>query len=278
LLKELEAQQTAGLLKFSVVIADNDASQSAKETVAEFSAKSSFSITYCMETEQNIALARNRALSPATGDYIAFIDDDEFPIKDWLATLFRACEKYGADGVLGPVNPYFEIEPPRWVKTGKFFDRPSHQTGFFIDWTEGRTGNVLFKRSLLEGISEPFRPMFGSGGEDRDFFRRMIDKGHKFVWCDEAVAYEIVPPVRWSRTFMLRRALLRGKMALNHRRGILDLCKSAVAVPGYALALPLMLLMGQHHGMKCLIRGCDHAGKLLALFGINPIREKYVVQ
>jgi hypothetical protein len=107
---------------------------------------------------------------------------------------------------------------------------------------------------------------------------RMIKKGHAFVWCDEAVAYEVVPPVRWKRSFMLRRALLRGKMALNQHSGMGDLVKSFLAVIGYALALPVLLVLGQHLAMKYLIRTCDHAGKLLAFVGLNPIREKYVLE
>jgi succinoglycan biosynthesis protein ExoM len=278
LLKELEAQETGGVFSLSIVVADNDGSQSAKAVVEAFGRSSSTPIIYCTEPEQNIALARNKALAQAAGEFIAFIDDDEFPANDWLLHLFKTCEKYGVAGVLGPVKPYFEVEPPSWIKAGKFFERPSHMTGFSIEWTEGRTGNVLFKREILCGTIEPFRAQFGSGGEDRDFFKRMIEKGNAFVWCDEAIAYEVVPPTRWSRSFMLRRALLRGKMALHQRRGMFDLAKSACAVAGYGVALPFMLLIGHHRGMKCLIRLCDHAGKLLAVFGINPIREKYVIQ
>jgi glycosyltransferase involved in cell wall biosynthesis len=275
LLKRLAAQETGGLFSYSVVIADNDASQSARE-VATRSAEAFESLHYCVEPEQNIALARNRAIAQADSDYVAFIDDDEFPVKDWLLTLFRAGKAFGADGVLGPVEPFFDVEPPAWVKAGRFFDRPRHETGFFIDWTEGRTGNLLFRRGILRDVAEPFRREFGSGGEDRDFFRRMIGLGKAFVWCDEAIAYEVVPPARWSRSVMLRRALLRGKMSLQHKREGADILKSLVAVGAYGLALPVMCVLGHHHVMKSLIRTCDHAGKLLAVMGIDPVREKYV--
>jgi hypothetical protein len=102
--------------------------------------------------------------------------------------------------------------------------------------------------------------------------------GHSFVWCNEAVAYEWVPSLRWKRSFMVRRALLRGKMALSHRRGLGDLVKSLLAVVGYTLALPVFLVMGHHLFMKYLIKACDHAGKLLAFANINPVREKYVTE
>jgi hypothetical protein len=107
----------------------------------------------------------------------------------------------------------------------------------------------------------------------------MIEAGHVFVWCDEAVAYESVPPVRCTRSFMLRRALLRGKMSLNHRSiGLKGVLISAAAVPIYSITLPFLLLSGQHHFMNFLIKICDHAGRLMAFLGINPVRESYVVE
>src|SRR5205085_902502 len=102
-----------------------------------------------------------------------------------------------------------------WVVKGNFYDRASYPTGFVIDWKKGRTGNVLLKRHLFDADTPPFRPEFVTG-EDQDFFGRMIDKGYVFIWCHEALAYETVPPIRWKRTFMLRRALLQGATSLVH--------------------------------------------------------------
>jgi succinoglycan biosynthesis protein ExoM len=276
LLQALGCQKTTGLFTYSIVVADNDASQSGKEVVSQFAMKCPIQLTYCVEPEQNIALARNMALANAKGDFIAFIDDDEFPAEDWLSSLFQTCEKHAVAGVLGPVIPYFEKRPPAWVERGGFYDRPTHPTGFKIDWTEGRTGNLLFRREILNKTGPVFLPEFGGGGEDRNFFKRMTNCGRVFIWCNEAVAYELVRPNRWSRKFMLRRALLRGKMALNRNAGMADLAKSLAAIVGYTLALPVLLVMGQHFFMKYLIKICDHAGKLLAFVGLNPIREKYI--
>jgi succinoglycan biosynthesis protein ExoM len=278
LLHNLGGQQTGGLFTYSIVIADNDFAQSSQKVVLEFQSASSLDIGYCVEPEQNIALARNQALANAKGDYVAFIDDDELPVSDWLLKLLQTCQTHKVDGVLGPVLPQFETNPPAWVTRGRFYERPTHATGFTIDWTEGRTGNLLLRRAMLDGIEPVFRPEFGSGGEDRNFFRRMIDAGRVFVWCNEAEVYERVPALRWKRSFMIRRALLRGKMALNHQRGLANLTKSFLAVMGYTLALPIFFVLGQHLFMKYLIKTCDHAGMIAAFAKVNLIREKYVTE
>ena len=278
LLSELRVQDTAGLFTYSIVIADNDELQSAEAVTLDFAAESHIEIRYCVEPRQNIALARNKAVENARGDFLAFIDDDEFPGKRWLLTLFKACNDYDADGVLGPVRPYFDKDPPKWVVKGKFYERPTYRTGLVIDWRKGRTGNVLLRRRIFAPGGQAFRPSFLTG-EDQDFFRRMIEKGHSFIWCNEAVAYEVVPPIRWKRTFLLRRALLRGAVSVVHPAfGPRQIAKSVIAVPVYAAALPFALVLGHHRFMTLLVKLTDHLGKLLSLLGINPIRESYVTE
>jgi len=276
LLRELEQQETDGQFSYSIVISDNDRLKSAEGVVAEFAASSNIPITYAVVPEQNIALARNKAVACADGDFVAFIDDDELPIKRWLVTLYAAFNGYQVEGVLGPVKRHFVEPPPKWVIDSKFYNRKNHPTGTAVHWKEGRTGNVLLKRSILAGMETVFRPEF-RGGEDTDFFNRVIDKGCKFIWCDEAVAYEVIASTRWDRAFLLKRALLRGSNAIKYQGfGARDVAKSVVAVPIYVLGLPFALILGQHRFMDLAVRLCDHLGKLLAVVGINPIKDHYV--
>jgi succinoglycan biosynthesis protein ExoM len=276
LLSELVKQNTGDSFTYSIVIADNDELRSAEPLVSEFAANSNIAVKYCVEPRQGIALARNKAVQNTTGDFVAFIDDDEVPMRDWLQLLFAACQKYGVDGVLGPVKPSFGDGVPRWIVRGRFFDRPSYETGHVLVPKQTRTGNVLLKGDTLRGTDLPFRPEFRSG-EDVDFFRRAIEDGRVFIWCNEAEVYEAVPPTRWKRMYLLRRALLRGaSAALRPSVGVRDVVKSVLAVSIYAVALPFAALLGQHRFMSLMVRLCDHLGKLLALVGMNPISEQYI--
>jgi succinoglycan biosynthesis protein ExoM len=278
LFERVGAQETEGRFTFSLVIADNDDKRSAEATVAELAASCPVAVRYCVEPRQNIALARNKLVENSEGDFIAFIDDDEFPEAGWLLNLFMICQQYQSAGVLGPVRRHFDIAPPKWVSEGSFYTREEHPTGFVMGWHESRTGNLLFRRALVENEEMPFRPEFRAG-EDQDFFRRKMEQGEKFIWCNEAVVYEVVPPSRWDRTVMLKRALLRGATAVLHPTfGAKEVIKSLVAVPLYIMALPFVLLLGQHRFMNLLIRLFDHLGKLLALVHLNPIREQYVTE
>lgn len=275
LLTALSRQDAKGLFSFSIVIGDNDDQQSAKELVLSFATRSSIDITYCVEPRRSISYARNKTLEHARGDAIAFIDDDEFPPEDWLFCLLKACNDYGAAGAFGPVRPHFDMEPPTWLIRGRFCERPAHHTGFVMPWTECRTGNVLIYRRIIEGIGTVFRPEFAAGASDIDLFRRLIDSGHTFIWCNEAPVYEVVSPNRWRVSFMIKRALLRGRISLLHPEGRwLNSLKALLAVPTYTFALPILLLAGRHYFIQYLVKLCDHAGRLLALVGLNPVRER----
>lgn len=275
LLKGLERQNTEDLFTLSVVVSDNDPVQSAREVVDQFLSTARLQVTYCFEPEPNIALARNKALENATGDFVAFIDDDEFPVDDWLWNLFKTLALHGVEGVLGPVKPYFELEPPPWVKDGKFFERPTYPTGYKLNYTETRTGNVLFARKILEGLDLPFRPQFDTAGEDIDFFRRMMEKGYKFVWCEEGFVFEVVPADRCNRKYLLKRALLRGSNFSKHpSHRLANAVRSLVAVPCYTVALPVLAIFGQHVFLKYLIKLFDHVSRLFAYLGVRLVTKR----
>ncbi len=211
LLVELSRQETQGLFTFSVIGVDNDENYSAKNMVRELGPVLPLEIIYDTEPRRSISHARNKTLEHVKGDFIAFIDDDEFPGADWLLNLFQTCNQFGVAGVLGPVRPHFDDKAPAWVRKSGLYNRPEHPTGFAMTWPECRAGNVLIRKQILHGIDPVFRLEFGSGSEDVDFFRRMMAAGHGFVWCNEAAVYEVVPPQRWKRSVLIKRALQRGR-------------------------------------------------------------------
>ena len=276
LLKELVQQETNGLFDFSIIIVDNDATRSAEVVVTDFVKNASIQVCYYIEPRQNISLARNKAVENAHGDLIAFIDDDEIPITGWLVTLFRTLHTYGVDGVLGPTLPHIDPAAPGWLVKGRFYERPRYPTGFIIDGKKGRTGNVLIKRQVCSAEELPFRPEFRSG-EDQDFFGRMIQRGFTFIWCNEAIAYETVSPGRWKKRFLLRKAMLQGACSvLNRERRVYNCAKSLLAISVYAGASPFALIFGQQIFMQIMVKLFDHIGQLLAIIGIDPIRQAYV--
>ena len=262
---------------YSIVVADNDAGESAKNVVQEWQKRHHIEIRYEVEPEQNISRARNKAVANSTGEFIAFIDDDEFPEPTWLGDLFVACKKFSVDGVLGPVIPSFEGTPPEWLLKSGLCDRPSFKTGTGLDNSKYmRTGNVFLRRRILDDLDTPFDPRMGrTGGEDADFFDRMLQAGRSFVWCNEARVYEEVPRERQKIDYHVKRAFIRGVTSADQEPFIgLGTMKSIVAVMMYTVSLPFLLAAGRHLFVKYFIKDCDHLAKLFAHCGVKLVRER----
>jgi len=273
LLTEVGQQNTGGRFTHSIVVVDNDEAQSGGPIVAEFCSTAAIPVKYCVEPRRGISMARNMAVENAEGAFLAFIDDDEFPSRDWLLTALNACYIFQADGVLGYVKRHFDKVPPRWLAKSRFFVRRRRTTGMRVDWRQSSTANVLLRKEILDGERAAFRPDLISG-EDVDFFRRKTEEGYSFIWCAEAVVFDVIPPERWTRTYLAKRALLRGQTAaLRPECGALSIIKSTVAVPLYTIALPFALLGGHNCFMTLVVKLCDHSGKLLAKAGLYFFHE-----
>jgi len=277
LLEKIAKQKTDGLFNISIIVVDNDLNESARDAVNSFKRKQLINIDYYCEPEQNISLARNMAVRNAKGSFIAFIDDDEFPDDRWLMILLKAYYDYGGDGIQGPVYPSYQDGIPKWVIKGKFYNGPNYPSGLVLTWSQGRTGNLFLRKEIFDNPENLFSPQFGRGAEDQDFIRRAIAKGYVFMYCHEAIVYEHIPLLRCKRTFLLKRALLRGKISLLHPISKIRLVMmSCVAIPIYTASLPLLLAFGHHLFMKYLVKDFDHIGRLLAFLGFDVVKEKYV--
>jgi len=261
LLESLCAQKTDNKFELSASIVDNDAALSAKPIIEEFRSDNRMDIHYAHATEHNLALLRNISVDNSKGDYVAFIDDDEYAVDQWLLLLLNTILEQGVSGAFGPVLPKFEIKPPRWIEKGRFCERARHKTGFRLKGQHTRTGNALLRRDILLDPTNRFDPKFRLGAEDDTLFERLIKKGHELAWCDEAIVYEEIPAQRLKERYFIKRARLIGYMSYAYSRDERPRYKNGLALFGscaksifYVVSLPLSLAMGYHQFVRTLTR------------------------
>ncbi len=277
LLDDLTRQNT---LPLEVVVVDNDAHSSAHPVVeACRAAGAPFPIVYGIQPTKNISLTRNRTVELARGEWLAFIDDDERAPPDWLENLASAAKRFDAGGVLGPVVPTVPEEAPSWIRRGNFYDWPRTLSGIMVPPNRLRFGNVLLRADLLRTGEAPFDPAYGiTGGEDGDLLTRLVQKGARIIWCDEAQVHEPIEQTRLSLNWLLKRSLRGGQDFARHtlagrygeattaRR--LKLMSRALAQLGLAAAFALVCLpLGRHHAARWLTRAVANFGKLSVLWG-----------
>ena len=279
LLDALAAQVTDASFAFDVVVVDNDLRRSSEEVVRSVAGRSTMAVTYDAEPERNISMARNRAIQHATGNLVAFIDDDERPGRDWLRQLHQTLRDSGADGVLAPVIPDFPPEAPQWLRDGRVFDRKRHATGCRIGAGDARTGNALLDRSLFADGRTWFDPALGrSGGEDSEFFSRQFRNGRAFVWCDEAVVSEAVPPERWKAAFHIKRfwrsGTISGEWMRDGRLPSTLFAKNLLGLGACAVAMPVSLVLPKRLWMRVAQKCAYCAGVVTAYLGWSMFRHR----
>ena len=153
-------------------------------------------------------------MTRASGDFIAFIDDDEFPQSTGCTRFFETQGELAPAAVLGPVLPQFETLRRRGSRRAILRPAdPSDGNGDRV--ARARSGNVLVVSESWQSSTRrsgrisrlPARTSTSSGGWPRR---------PRFVWCDEAVVFEHVPSSRCTRRYLLRRAALRGSNFPKH--------------------------------------------------------------
>ena len=276
LLDDLTRQE---LLPYEVVVVDNDATGSAA-AVVEGHRKTTppYTVHYSIQPLKNIALTRNQTVERASGEWLAFIDDDERAPPFWLARLAAAAEAHAADGVLGPVEPVVPPEAPLWIRKGRFYDFHHMPSGTIVPPNRLRFGNVLLRALPLRSLATLFDPAYGvTGGEDGDMLSRLALAGARIIWCDEALVYEPVETSRLSLSWLLRRSLrggqdfarhaLAGRYGPRHKRRSRLFAVALLQLLAAAGLAVLALPIGRHHAVHWLAKASANLGKLTIFIG-----------
>lgn len=216
--------------------------------------------------KNNIATARNIALEHAEHDLLIYIDDDGFPVPQWLELLTATLRQEDAQMVAGPTLPLYLFETPDWVKTVDLHNARNRSTGQVIDKTTA--GNLMLRRSSV--IGEPFNEVYGeSGGEDTEFLMRQFNAGLKLVWCKEAAVYEYIPKDKSSAKYFIKRFVVQGQLYRKVMTELGDIkspsrfvLKSLVMIAMSLLIAPVLVLISNKHAGIWVKRGFANFGHL----------------
>ncbi|MDH5084130.1 glycosyltransferase family 2 protein [Clostridium perfringens] len=90
-----------------VIIIDDGSTDNSKEYISKFLNKYD-NLKYFYQKNKGVSKARNYGLSKATGDYIMFLDSDDYLSKDALYLINEKINKYNSDCILYGHNKFFE--------------------------------------------------------------------------------------------------------------------------------------------------------------------------
>jgi glycosyltransferase involved in cell wall biosynthesis len=153
---------------FEVIVVNDGSTDSTPEIASEYPFR-------LIKTEnRGLSNARNTGIDAATGEIIAFIDDDAYPDPHWLRFLALSFKEGTYVGVGGPNLP---VPEDGW-KAQAVANAPGPNPVLLTDRVaEHIPGcNMAFKRDALKEIGA-FDPVFRTAGDDVDLCWRLRENG-----------------------------------------------------------------------------------------------------
>jgi glucosyl-dolichyl phosphate glucuronosyltransferase len=152
----------------------------------------------------HLGSARNTAAELASGDVVAFLDDDAAAEPDWLERLISSYDDQTVGAVGGAPLPVFEVKRPRWFP-------------YEFDWVFGCAyqglpltraplahligANMSVKRSALAEIGG----FHSDDHDDMDMCHRLAFAHYAVVYEPRAVVRHFVPASRTTWRYFWRR-------------------------------------------------------------------------
>lgn len=277
LLAAIAAMDTDADIK--VLVADNEGAEGTGiAVVKDLAASYRFPIHAIAVPERGLSSVRNAMIGHArqdeTLDYVAMIDDDEWPSASWIDDLVAMQKATGAGIVGGPNLPVFAPGAPGWAAHCPLFVSDDMADGS-VDIVWGTCNLLLHKSAFAHSGSNLFDPLFNrSGGEDVDAFMRLKASGHHFAWSRSAVVWDDIPLSRTTLGWITKRAFRIGNSNMlvqlrwkYGRHGRLRALPSALAAVAAHLVLLAVFSFSPKRRVTYYCRFVRSLGKLAFLVG-----------
>jgi glycosyltransferase involved in cell wall biosynthesis len=169
-----------------IVVVDNGSRDATKSVVDEFSLASPIRVLYVFEERQGLCFARNRGIQEASGNVIAFTDDDCIADSQWIANIakeFIADPNVAVIG--GRVDLYSKDDEPVTIRP---LDERVRYTGVHHAFSLIIGCNMAFRRNLFKEIGG-FDPAFGGSrgvtADDIEIIYRAVRRGFLVIFVPE---------------------------------------------------------------------------------------------
>lgn len=169
--------------KKEVIVVDNGSTDLTSEVISKFP------VQKLVERKKGAGAARNRGLTIAKGNFIAFVDADAYLSEDWSEKAYQILKKNEKDvvGVGGPLLSIGKSSIGRSLD-GLSFGKPRNDG---ISYTNAlNASGVLFKRNAFNEIR--FDEEF-IRGQDTEIGFRMRQQGFKLLYDSNLVIYHKNP-------------------------------------------------------------------------------------
>jgi glycosyltransferase involved in cell wall biosynthesis len=217
-LETLTQLDTTGCPEYEILVIDNNSTDGTAELVTRFAPRLDTRLRYVREERQGLNHGRNRAITEAKYEIVAYLDDDVNVDPQWLRHLCAAYASGDVAGVGGRASLVFPGPQPRWLSEARAglltrVELGPHRRPAGVNELYGV--NVSFRKDWLRRAG-PFRPdldrvgtLLISGGDD-DMLRRVSALGGLILYEPGAAVGHRVPESRLSRKWFWKRCFWGG--------------------------------------------------------------------
>jgi GT2 family glycosyltransferase len=166
---------------FEVIVVDDGSTDNSAEIAGKFD------VRLIRTPNLGLSSARNTGWEEATGELVAYIDDDAYPDPHWLRYLARSFQKSSHSAIGGP-----NVPPPGDGLTAECIaNSPGGPTHVLLsdDIAEHIPGcNMAFRRDCLRSLGG-FDPQFRVAGDDVDICWRVQERGWTIGFSPAALVW-----------------------------------------------------------------------------------------
>ena len=160
-----------------IIIVNDDSTDTSKEKINKYIEKYNDKITYLEKENGGLSSSRNFGIPYATGEYIAFLDSDDYIEKEAYEKMYNLAKKENSD----------------MVQCGFIWEYPNKQIKAIVEKCENKNElmekgrveawNKLIKREIIEKQNLKFPE--GLRYEDMEFFYKLIPYLNKVTYIDK---------------------------------------------------------------------------------------------
>lgn len=206
-------KQTYPKDSYEVLVVDNGSDESIEPIVAEFSQAKASSET----SQRGPCVARNKGLSLAQGEIIAFTDADCIPASDWIERGVVKLQSIPDCGIVGGKIEMFFKDPDR-PTVAELYDSIMHfnQKMYVEKLNFGATANVFTHKHIFDRVGDFDRDVGMS--DDMGWGQRVASFRYPLIYADDV---RVAHPAIYSFDQLCRKVkrIVRGnaKLASKNR-------------------------------------------------------------